>query len=115
MSRTGATRRANGSIGCGSAISVAESTAARVCERMRRAGTLLRGDVCRADPAVDEEGRSVDVRRLVAGEKECSVGDLLRPREAAHRDVYQPPLAAPGIGEQLRQQRRLHRPGTKRV
>src|SRR5437773_6157614 len=55
---------------------------------------LLRRDVRCGDSAIHEEGRSVYVRRFVAGQEERGVGDLLGASEASHRDVHQAALAS---------------------
>src|SRR6516165_9339496 len=49
-----------------------------------------RGRVRAAESAVHEEGGRCHVARLVAGEKQGALGDLLCPRETSHRDVHQP-------------------------
>ena len=51
-----------------------------------------RSHVRGGDAAVDEERRGVDVRGVVAGEKERRVGDLAGLGEASHRHVHEAPL-----------------------
>src|SRR4028118_1209817 len=52
--------------------------------------SLLGRNVCPGETAVNQEGRGVDVRRLVGGEEECGVGDLDGLGKAAHREVDEP-------------------------
>jgi hypothetical protein len=66
--------------------------------------------------AVNQEGRGVDVRRLVGGEEECGVGDLDGLGKAAHRQVDEPTGCLLRVfGEELLQERRVHRAGAERV
>src|ERR1700710_1461569 len=51
--------------------------------------SLERGDVCPADPAVDQEGRCRDERGVVAGQEGHRGGNFLRFGEASHRHVYE--------------------------
>ena len=57
-----------------------------------------------------------DERRVVAGQERHRGGQFLRLGEPAHRHVHQPARRALGIlGEQLLQQRRVHRSRAQRV
>ena len=77
---------------------------------------LFRRHVGAGDAAVDEERRRGDERRVVAREERDRGRDLGRLGEAAHRDVHEPPRRALGIrGEELFEQRRVHRAGAQRV
>src|ERR1700735_5219493 len=68
------------------------------------------------DPAVDQELRRGDKRRVVAGEECYRCGYLLRLGEPAKRDVHQPAGGALRVlGVQLTQQRRIHRARAQRV
>jgi DNA-binding transcriptional ArsR family regulator len=58
---------------------------------------LQRRRVGPADPAVHQEAGRVDVARLVAGQEQDGVGDLVGPREASHRHVHHPALRLDGI------------------
>src|SRR4028118_772998 len=78
--------------------------------------SLLGRNVCPGETAVNQEGRGVDVRRLVGGEEECGVGDLDGLGKAAHREVDEPTGCLLRVfGEELLQERRVHRAGAERV
>src|SRR5919109_3280762 len=53
---------------------------------------LFRGHVRGREAAVDQEGRAVDVARVVAGEKQRRVGDLTRLGRTSHRQMLAPAL-----------------------
>src|SRR5207244_4616802 len=46
----------------------------------------------RSETAVDQEGRSIHIARLVAGQEERGVGDLARLGQASHGQVHAPAL-----------------------
>src|SRR4028118_2047056 len=78
--------------------------------------SLLGRNVCPGEATVNQEGRCVDVRRLVRGEEEGRVGDLAGLREPAHRQVYEPTgRLLRVLGEELLQKRRVARSGAQRV
>src|SRR3954454_5691197 len=69
-----------------------------------------------ADAAVDQERVRGDEAGLVGGQEQRRVRDLRRLREPAHRDGHEPALRPLRVlGEQLSEQRRVHRPRAKRV
>src|SRR5258708_39116996 len=67
------------------------------------------------DAAVDHEGGSRHERRVVGGEEQRGLGQLLGAPEAPHRDVHHAPRPAIRIGEELLEQRGLDRPRAERV
>src|SRR5882757_9506112 len=73
-------------------------------------GCSQRCHVRARDAAVDEECRRVDEARLVAGEEQHSVRDLLRLGEPAGRNVDEAALRTLGVlREELTEQRRIDR------
>src|SRR5262249_10535498 len=62
---------------------------------------LLRRDVRGGDAAVDHQGRAGHERRVVGGEEQGRLGELLGLAEAAHRDVDHAARAAGRIREEL--------------
>src|SRR5258708_15107206 len=77
---------------------------------------LQGGDIRPGDSAVNQEGAGGDEGGVVASEERHRGGDLLRLGETADRDVNEPASSALWVlGEQLLQQRGVHRPGAKRV
>src|SRR4028119_1401141 len=80
-------------------------------------GTSLLGrNVCPGEAAVNQEGRCVDVRRLVRGEEEGPVGDLDGLGKTSHGQVDEPTSGLLRVlCEELLQERRVHRTGAQRV
>ena len=73
-------------------------------------------DVGGGEAAVHEEGRAVHVRRLVAGEEERAVGDLLCLGQPAHRQVDEPTFErSRSLVEEPHEERRLHGAGAQRI
>src|SRR5215207_6592781 len=77
---------------------------------------LQGGDVGGADAAVDEERGRRDERGVVAGEEGDGRGELLRLGEASDGHVDQATLGALRVlGEQLLEQRGVHRAGAQSI
>src|SRR5216117_2679872 len=77
--------------------------------------SVLRCHVRGRDPAVHDQRGSGHEARIVAREEEGGLREFLRSPEAAHRDVREPALLLPLVGEEGEEQRGLDRARTQGV